>query len=528
MKKLWRFIDTGARNAAENMTLDYVLLECKAKDLIPDTIRLLKFKPHSVLVGYHQDVEHEVRLNYAIEKGIDVNRRITGGGAIYFDESSVGWEIIASKNSIPPHKNIEELFEIICKGAVEALKLLGIQASFRLKNDIEVNGRKISGTGGTACENALLFQGTLLVNFDVETMVKVLRIPIIKLKDKELNSIKERITCLKWELGYEPSYKEIKKALKFGFEKAFKIKLENGNLTKEEEKLFYSKLPWFSSENWILLDRRASKEATLVYSIVKKPGGIIQASLALDEDAKLIKSIFITGDFFAFPSQAIYDLESRLKFVLCNEGELKKIIFKFFKETHVEMPGVSPKDILEVILEAIDKASYKKFGFNNEEINHIYPITKNAKNVLLKECSYLLLPYCAKHLNCKYRRIEGCVKCGLCSIGKAYELAEKIGITPVTIQNFEHLMNVLKEMKESGCKGFIGCCCEAFYQKHRDDIEKFGIPGLLIDIDDKTCYELNKQKEAYKGGFEVQTKLKLPILLKIIKLLQKRLINAKA
>jgi len=297
--KIWRFIDTGARSAAENMALDQVLLECRAKRLIPDTIRLLRFKPPSVLVGYHQNVEHEVRLNYVIEKGIDVNRRITGGGAIYFDESSIGWEIIALKNSIPPYKSIEELFEMMSKGVIEALKLLGVQASFRLKNDIEVNGKKISGTGGTEYEDAFLFQGTLLVNFDVETMIKALRIPIVKLKDKELNSIKERITCLKWELGYEPNYEEIKKVLKLGFEKAFKIKLEYGNLTKEEEALFYEKLPWFSSKNWIFLDR-ASKEAALAYSIAKKPGGIIQVSLALDEEAKLIKNIFITGDFFCF------------------------------------------------------------------------------------------------------------------------------------------------------------------------------------------------------------------------------------
>jgi len=81
-------------------------------------------------------------------------------------------------------------------------------------------------------------------------------------------------------------------------------------------------------------------------------------------------------------------------------------------------------------------------------------------------------------------------------------------------------------MKKSGCKGFIGCCCEAFYQKHREDLEKFGIPALLIDIDDRTCYDLDKQKEAYKGNFEAQTKLKLDILFKIAKLLQRRLANA--
>ena len=66
------------------------------------------------------------------------------------------------------------------------------------------------------------FKGTLLVDFDVETMTKSLRVPIVKLKDKELNTIKERVTCLKWELNRDISYEEVKNALK-----SFKMVLRN-------------------------------------------------------------------------------------------------------------------------------------------------------------------------------------------------------------------------------------------------------------------------------------------------------------
>jgi len=66
------------------------------------------------------------------------------------------------------------------------------------------------------------FKGTLLVDFDVETMTKSLRVPIVKLKDKELNIVKERVTCLKWELNRDVSYEEVKNALK-----SFKIVLRN-------------------------------------------------------------------------------------------------------------------------------------------------------------------------------------------------------------------------------------------------------------------------------------------------------------
>lgn len=516
MRHKWRFLDTGFRSAAENMALDDAILECKARGIIPNTIRFLGFRPPAVLVGYHQDVEQEVRLSYVAEKGIDVNRRITGGGAIYFDETSIGWEIIASKESIPPYGRIEELFEIMCRGPVKALKTLGVNATFRPKNDIEVNGRKISGTGGTERENSILFQGTLLVDFDVEAMIKALKIPIIKLKDKELSSVKERVTCLRWERGYKPSRKKIENALKMGFEEALGIELESGNLTIYEENYLRERLPWFRSNDWIFSDVKSSKGSVLVHSVTKKSGGIIRVSLAIDREVWMIKSIFITGDFFVFPSRAIYDLESKLKFASCDEAEIRSVVKIFFKENYVQIPGITPEDIIELILGAIDKISYEKFGFEGDEINHIYPVTRNAKGVAFGKCDYLLLPYCAKHIACEYRKKEGCVKCGMCSVGEAYALAESAGLTPITIQNFEHLMSMLKMMKGSGSRGFIGCCCEAFYQKHIDELEEIGMPALLVDIDDATCYDLDKQEEAYKGDFEAQTGLKICILSKLI------------
>src|SRR4030067_3148613 len=159
----WRLIDTGRRSAAENMALDDVILEYRSSNLVLNTVRFLQFESPAVLVGYHQDVEHEVRLDYVHCNNIDVNRRLTGGGTIYFDRSSVGWEVIASKDSMSFYSTIEELFRMMGEGPINALEKIGIEAAFRPKNDIEVSGRKISGTGGVERGEAFLFQGTLLV-----------------------------------------------------------------------------------------------------------------------------------------------------------------------------------------------------------------------------------------------------------------------------------------------------------------------------------------------------------------------------
>ena len=197
----WRLLDTGARSAAENMALDETLLELKAGERIPHTLRFLRFSNPAILIGHHQSVEEEIRLDYCRTKGIEINRRLTGGGALYLGKQELGWEIYISKTDPRIPSKIEDLYRRI--GEVSALGLrqhLGVQAHFRPRNDIEVRGHKISGTGGTELSGAILFQGTILVDFDVDEMLRALRIPTEKLQDKEIESVKERVTCLRWEL----------------------------------------------------------------------------------------------------------------------------------------------------------------------------------------------------------------------------------------------------------------------------------------------------------------------------------------
>jgi lipoate-protein ligase A len=514
--RTWRFLDTGCRSAAENMALDDVILECRARGLVPDTLRFLQFDPPAVLVGYHQAVEHEVRMEFCKRKGIDINRRLTGGGAIFFDQRSLGWEIIASKSELGAYQRVEELYRRMCQGTILGLRTLGIQANFRPKNDIEVNGRKISGTGGTERDDAFLFQGTLLIDFDVDTMMHALRIPIMKLKDKEIESVKERVTCIRWELEQTPDLEEIKRALREGFERAFTIRLIDGGLTYDEERLLKDRLSTFQSEEWIFLDRRPLDEAAEVSAVNKTPGGLIRVSLAIDRSVNTIKSALITGDFFVFPSRAILDLEATLKDAPCEEDTIRSIVYSFFETSKAQIPGVTPEDLVKLILEAIGKMEYESLGISLADTNHIYAVNRNSMSVLENGCDVLLLPYCAKLLSCEYRKKEGCVKCGGCSIGLAYELAEEAGLVPITIQNFEHLMATLKLLKRNDVRGYIGCCCEGFYCKHQDDLEAVGIPGILVGIDDQTCYDLGKEREALRGAFESQTELRIDILSKLL------------
>lgn len=513
----WRLLDKGFKTAVENMALDDVILECHAGGLVPNTVRFLQFSPPAVLVGYHQVVEQEVRTEYCETRGIDINRRLTGGGAILFDSTSLGWEIIASKAELAYSAtfNKTKMFEEMSRGALLGLRSLGIPASFRPKNDIEVNGRKISGTGGTERGESFLFQGTLLVDFDVETMLRALKIPVEKLKDKEIESVKERVTWVGRELGYVPSLDKMKKALKAGFEKAFNIRLTEEGLSESEEKLLKRRLPHFRSSRWINLQRRPVDDAAEAYAVTKTPGGLIRVSLSLERRPSLIKNILITGDFFAFPSRAILDLEAKLKGATLDE--IRGIIHDFFDAGEILIPSIAPDDIVDLILEAARKTEYDRLGISLAEANHIYTVNGEGVEHLVGDYDFLLLPYCAKLPSCEFRWREGCARCGKCSVGQAYELAEAAGLTPLTIQNFEHLMATLRRLSQQGAKGYIGCCCEGFYCKHQDDFDDVGLPGILVDIDDQTCYDLGLERQALNGTFESQTCLRIGLLSKLVK-----------
>jgi lipoate-protein ligase A len=355
MQANWRLLDTGSLPAANNMALDKVILNARSADLVPNTVRYLQFSPHCVLVGYHQSVELEVEEEYCRQHGIEINRRITGGGNLYWDESQLGWELYAPKNTPGIPKRLEDMYRLMCESVVAGLDRLGVKARFRPTNDIEVGGRKISGTGGTEIGDAFLYQGTLLTDFDVDTMIQCLKLPIKKLEDKQVDSFKQRVICLKEVLGYLPPMPQIKAALAEGISEVLGITLEPGGLTEAEEQAYAKELPAFQSEKWIYGNRILPQESDLSTAEYKTNGGLIRVSLRMDKNRQVIKSAFITGDFFAYPERSIMDLEAALKNSSSRSADLFQNVSKFFADYKVKIPGVNINDLYQAIYLAIDK-----------------------------------------------------------------------------------------------------------------------------------------------------------------------------
>ena len=139
MERRFRVIDTGIRDGRRQIAFDQAMIDARKADAIPDTIRFLRFPP-TALVGRHQALSREIRVDYCRANGVAIARRITGGGAIYFDEGQLGWELVFNRATLGI-ASLGELARVICEAAATGLRNLGIDARYRPRNDIEVDGR---------------------------------------------------------------------------------------------------------------------------------------------------------------------------------------------------------------------------------------------------------------------------------------------------------------------------------------------------------------------------------------------------
>ncbi len=325
----WRLLDTPPMTAAENMALDDALVELKGGGATPNTIHFLQFYPRAVLVGFHQSVKKRCAPNTAGLMGfMSTGASREGERSSSMRASSAGKSSVTSR-SLTWHSRPEGFSGRSAIPSSRALAILGVESAFRPRNDIEINGRKISGTGGTESDGAFLFQGTMLTDFDVDTMLKSLRIPIEKLKAKEIDSIRERVTCLKWELGVTPPLEDIKRAIRTGFEQHLGIRLEPGELTAAERQLFEEKLEYYQSSEWIDHVKPEFEKGEVVQAAHKTDAGLVRFTLVVNLPRKRLKDVYITGDFLSFPTRALFDLEARLRGVPLDYGHIRRLVVRF-------------------------------------------------------------------------------------------------------------------------------------------------------------------------------------------------------
>lgn len=355
MAASFRVIDTGVREGRRQIAFDQALIDAHQAGAIPDTIRFLRFPP-TALVGRHQALAREVNLDHCRAHGIGVARRITGGGAIYFDEGQLGWELVLHRTTLGIG-SLAELTRSICEAAAAGLSRLGIEARYRPRNDIEVDGRKLSGTGGFFEGDTLFFQGTVLVDMNPADMLAALNVPQAKLARRALDSAAQRVVTLKGLLGAAPSLQSVREALLAGFAERLGIAAVPGSVTDFEESLaarHYDEE--IGTDAFVAEIDDPAADGSLLAARHTGAGGTIEAYLRLEGARRdRIREALITGDFFVTPPRTILDLEAALRNVAV--ADAGTAIERFFEQARVGLLTVAPADFRKVVEDAIASAA---------------------------------------------------------------------------------------------------------------------------------------------------------------------------
>ena len=239
---VWRFLKPEVKDAFTNMAVDEAILLARIAGLVPNTVRFYRWKPSAVSIGRFQDAFNEVYVENCRKHGIDIVRRITGGGAVYHDHVGEITYSVVVKESDLGFTDVASTYDVICKGLIEAAKMLGISADFNPGDpkkcpNVTINRRKISGSAQSRRKGVLLQHGTFLLDTNLEKMFTFLRVPWAKTCVEVIPVAKKRLTSVKEELGTSVLIKEAHQALVRGFQKTFEAQSMEGKLTSYEQKL---------------------------------------------------------------------------------------------------------------------------------------------------------------------------------------------------------------------------------------------------------------------------------------------------
>ncbi len=325
----------------------------------PNTLILCHPAEPYVCIGYHQELEREVDVNFCRLNNLPIIRRSQGGGAVYLDSNQQFYQIVAKRNDPSVPANIEGFFEKFIRPTVHTCRKLGLPAEYKPINDVVVGNRKISGNGAGEHSGSAILVGNIILDMDYDAMSRVLKVPSEKFRDKLAKSMSEWVTSLKREIGSVPPKAEVKRLLRESYED-IGIRFTTGQLTEEEERIFTheTKLRHLSSE-W--LNQPLQRHRTLGDTRTVRVSGTREIREATHKAKKMIRitaeimsgriiDILISGDFFFIPEHALPKLEQSLVEATLDQDELKRRIKNFYDETHIQAPGIEPQDLVDAIM----------------------------------------------------------------------------------------------------------------------------------------------------------------------------------
>lgn len=147
---------------------------------------------NTIVVGKHQNTVEEINAAYVKEHGIQVVRRLSGGGAVYHDLGNLCFTFITDQKDGVPFD-----FSLFCRPVVRALAEIGVTAEISGRNDILIDGQKFSGNAQYRKQGRVMHHGTLMFDSDLDVVGQALRVPEDKIASKGIKSVRSRVTNIK-------------------------------------------------------------------------------------------------------------------------------------------------------------------------------------------------------------------------------------------------------------------------------------------------------------------------------------------
>jgi lipoate---protein ligase len=269
-----------------------------------------------VFIGKNQNAIAEINIDFVKENNVRVNRRYSGGGAVFHDLGNINFTFLTNKVE---NEGID--FRKFTLPIINALRELGINAEFSGRNDITIEGKKFSGNAQYYWKDRVLHHGTLLFSGNLTNLSAALNPKPIKFEDKSVKSVASRVTNISEHLPAHMTVLEFRDFLQShfmkinGIEKAYEM---SGDEIKAIQKLVDEK---YTTWEWIFGNSpKYSFDNTKRFA-----GGTVEINMEVDKG--VIKAIRIYGDFFG--ERDVKELEEALTGVKHSEEEIRKTLANY-------------------------------------------------------------------------------------------------------------------------------------------------------------------------------------------------------
>lgn len=267
----------------------------------------------SVIIGRNQNTLEEINDEYVRENGIHVVRRMSGGGAVYHDHGNLNFSFITNYKKENLHN-----FKKFTKPVIKVLQNMGVNAEMSGRNDILVEGRKISGNAQFSTGKRMFSHGTLLFNSDLDEVTRALDVKMSKIRSKGHKSVRSRVANISEFIDKGMDITKFRSQLLDGLIRETR-RFESYRLTPGE----WNAVHELKDEKYGNWDWNVGRSPQFnIQRTHRFTAGEIDLRLLVEKG--YIKKIKIYGDFFG--EKQVDDIESKLEDVRYELTSLKSVL----------------------------------------------------------------------------------------------------------------------------------------------------------------------------------------------------------